>query len=151
MRTQAKVQGRNEETTKNYPISKSSIITYERTPNWIWSSFYYLILLLMNTKYIITYLIIMSGITLYYLSVYFWFIGQAKADYWYECMNAYNLQYQLDELADKKHNAQMMLLMPELTGMQRATLKVTIRNVDKEMNRLEPMFTNWFLLCNKSI
>lgn len=103
----------------------------------------------MNTKYIIAYLVIMSGITLYYLSVYFWFIGQAKADYWYECMNAYNLQYQLDELADKKHNAQMMLLMPELTGMQRATFKSIIRKTDKEMDRLEPLFTNRITLCTK--
>lgn len=64
-----------------------------------------------------------------------------------ECFNAYNLQYQLDEIADTKHNAQMMLLMPELTGMQRASLKVTVRKADKEMRRLEPMFQNWFSLC----
>lgn len=101
-----------------------------------------------HEKYIIWFLSVMASITLYFFSVYYWFIDQTKAEYWYECMNAYNLQYQLDELADRKHNAQMMLLMPELTGMQKATLRVTIRKVDKQMNKLEPMFKNWFKLCN---
>jgi hypothetical protein len=63
-------------------------------------------------------------------------------------MNAYNLQYQLDELADRKHNAQMMLLMPELTGMQKARLKVQVRKLDKEMNKLVPLFNNSFSFCN---
>ena len=102
-----------------------------------------------HEKYIIGFFATLWLITLWAFSTYYWFIGQTKADYWYECMNAYNLQYQLDELADKKHKAKMMLLMPELTGMQKAQFKTVVRKSDKEMRRLEPLFTNRFTLCTK--